>query len=172
MFLQRRCGSGHAPPLVNRDLKSLELELRRRWTWEETPSEPTTRVALLGSQRPLWRNLGALKEDWLRKEFMQITKSVGWPEITAPKTLRHTFATALQDANVDPLIRNELMGHAPNAVALGGGGLGMTAVYTHTRPATKRQQLEAALVDRPAIRYAEQRLACQGSPVHVAYGDR
>ena len=33
-------------------------------------------------------------------------------EVTAPKTLRHTFATILQDGNVDPLIRNELMGHA------------------------------------------------------------
>ena len=75
---------------------------------------------------------------------------MGMPEITAPKTLRHTFATCLQDANVDPLIRNELMGHAPSYAAFGGLGLGMTAVYTHTRPETKRQQLEGALKMRPA----------------------
>jgi hypothetical protein len=27
--------------------------------------------------------------------------------------LRHLFATALQEANVDPLVRNLLLGHAP-----------------------------------------------------------
>lgn len=41
---------------------------------------------------------------------MLLKKAIGLPETTAPKTLRHTFATALKDANVDPLIRNELMG--------------------------------------------------------------
>jgi integrase len=91
-----------------------------------------------------------LKEDWIRKEFMRVTSQIGMPEITAPKTLRHTFATCLQDANVDPLIRNELMGHAPGYAAFGGPGLGMTAVYTHTRPETKRRQLERALEMRPA----------------------
>jgi hypothetical protein len=59
--------------------------------------------------------------------------------------LRHTFATILQDANVDPLIRNELMGHVPAISPAPGAGLGMTAVYTHTRPETKRRQLENAL---------------------------
>ncbi len=91
-----------------------------------------------------------MKEDWIRKEFMRVTSQVGMPEVTAPKTLRHTFATCLQDANVDPLIRNELMGHAPGSAAIGGRGLGMTAVYTHTRPETKRKQLEDALSNRPS----------------------
>lgn len=68
--------------------------------------------------------------------------------------LRHGFATALQDTNVDPLIRNELMGHAPSGFGLSGTGLGMTAVYTHTRPETKRKQLEEALANRPASRFA------------------
>jgi hypothetical protein len=46
------------------------------------------------------------------------------------------------------LIRNELMGHAPAAFGLSGAVLGMTAVYTHTRPETKRRQLEEALGKR------------------------
>ena len=91
-----------------------------------------------------------MKEDWIRKEFMRVTSQVGMPEVTAPKTLRHSFATCLQDANVDPLIRNELMGHAPGSAAIGQTGLGMTAVYTHTRPETKRKQLEDALSGRPS----------------------
>jgi site-specific recombinase XerD len=101
-----------------------------------------------------------LKEDWIRIEFKRITRGMGLPEITAPKTLRHTFATILQDSNVDPLIRNELMGHMPAGVGLSGRGLGMTAVYTHTRPETKRRQLEAALIARPAVEYARSRLNC------------
>ena len=37
----------------------------------------------------------------------------------------------------------------------------MTAVYTHTRPDTKRRQLEAALAGRPALEIARQWLAKQ-----------
>src|SRR5439155_9315226 len=68
-----------------------------------------------------------------------------------PKALRHGFATALQDANVDPLVRNALMGHASGIGQRPGAGLGMTAVYTHTRPETVRRQLEAAMDPRPAV---------------------
>ena len=35
-----------------------------------------------------------------------------------------------------------------------GGGLGMTAVYTHTRPETRLRQLELALGSRPALEVA------------------
>ena len=90
----------------------------------------------------------------IRTEFLGLTLRIGRAEITAPKTFRHTFATILQDANVDPLIRNELMGHAPAGVSLPGAGLAMTAVYTHTRPETKRQQLEGAMSNRQAVEYA------------------
>ena len=90
---------------------------------------------------------------------MRLTKAIGSPEVTAPKTLRHSFATSLQDANVDPLIRNELMGHSPGCVSGLGGTLGMTAIYTHTRPETKRRQLEDALRARPAAAIAKTWLA-------------
>src|SRR4051794_9950434 len=84
---------------------------------------------------------------------MRITGAIGRATATAPKLLRHQFATHLQDANVDPLIRNELMGHSRGSAK--GSGLGMTAVYTHTRPETRRGQLEAALEGRPALEVAE-----------------
>ena len=64
---------------------------------------------------------------------------------------------------MDPLIRNELMGHAA-AGGKGGGGLGMTAVYTHTRPETKRRQLEAAMAARSGIAEAPaRRLSAEGT---------
>jgi hypothetical protein len=47
----------------------------------------------------------------------------------------------LQDANVDPLIRQQTLGHRPTTES----GLGMTANYTHTRPETQRRQVEQAL---------------------------
>jgi len=106
----------------------------------------------------VWRDTGAIDNDMIRKEFITLMERTGLGHITAPKTLRHTFATILQDANVDPLIRNELMGHAPQATNGVGLGLGMTAVYTHTRPETKRRQLEAALATCSAVAYAQARL--------------
>jgi hypothetical protein len=80
---------------------------------------------------------------------MHLTRAIGVPACTAPKLFRHQFATALQEGRVDPLIRNLLMGHAPAVERTPGHGLGMTAVYTHSRPETCRQQLEAAPAGRP-----------------------
>jgi hypothetical protein len=93
---------------------------------------------------------------------MKLTAAIGLPQVSAPKTLRHLFATALQEANVDPMIRSQLMGHAAAGDARGKGPLGMTGVYTHASPATIRRQLEDALRLRPALgvlrRWLERRL--------------
>ena len=53
---------------------------------------------------------------------MRLTRAVGLPGCTAPKVLRHLFATALQEGRVDPLIRNELMGHVAAGDARPGTG--------------------------------------------------
>ena len=70
-----------------------------------------------------------------------VTDAIGRGDVTCPKSWRHTFATLLQDTNVDPLIRQLTLGHKPTS----GGGLGMTANYTHTRLETQRAQIEQAL---------------------------
>ena len=95
-----------------------------------------------------------MKADRVRTEFLRLTSQIGLPTCTAPKVLRHWFAAALQEGRVDPLIRNELMGHVAAGERTAGHGLAMTAVYTHTRPETQRQQLEAALSNRPALAVA------------------
>jgi integrase len=100
----------------------------------------------------VWREAGAVKSDAVRRSFIRIAAAIGHPEATCPKSWRHTFATLLQDANVDPLIRQRTLGHTPTA----GSGLGMTAVYTHTRPETQRQQVDDALRRWPeSLRLAE-----------------
>lgn len=155
VFQQRRCFDGHVAPLVGRPLRQLELELSRRAEVNIPATEDSTRTAQEAASKTIWRDMGALKTDWIRKDFMRLTSTIGLPEVTAPKTLRHTFATCLQDANVDPLIRNELMGHAPAGNSQPGYGLGMTAVYTHTRPETKRRQLTLGFAERPAVLIAQ-----------------
>lgn len=162
VFRQRRCGDGHVVPLADRSAHDLEQELSRRLARRaaEAPDEPERQQFVAVAAR-VWRDSGALRDEWVRLEFIRVMRAVGHAEITAPKTLRHTFATALQDANVDPLVRNELMGHAPASFGGYGPSLGMTAVYTHTRPETKRRQLEQALNPRPALALARQWLAAR-----------
>ncbi len=53
------------------------------------------------------------------------------------------MVTLLQDANVDPLIRQITLGHAP--VGSIEGALGMTTRYTHSRPETQRREVLRAL---------------------------
>lgn len=117
VFRQRRCLDRHDPPLSGLDQLALERELAlRNAEFEKRSGEEPARSQKQTVAQSVWRDVGALRNDWIRIEFMRLTAAIGFAEITAPKTFRHTLATTLQDANVDPLIRNELMGHAPTSV--------------------------------------------------------
>lgn len=145
----RGCSTGGA--------SAIEKELTRRIAESGAETKgPLTRQERLRVARGVWRDLGAIKADRVRVEFMRLAKAIGLPQCTAPKLLRHQFATALQEGRVDPLIRNELMGHVAPGDRSVGRGLAMTAVYTHTQPETRRHQLEAALSSRPAVAVAQE----------------
>jgi integrase len=133
---------------------ALERELSHRLVEEDATRGAPDRGARLRLVRRLWRDIGAVGENWIRVEFMRVARAAGLVGQTAPKVFRHQFATALQEGRVDPLVRNLLMGHAAADSRAPGHGLGMTAVYTHTRPETVREQLLAALADRPALTHA------------------
>ncbi len=108
-----------------------------------------------GIAKAVWQDAGLVKVDAIRTSFIRIMTAIGHPEGTCPKSWRHSFATLLQDADVDPLVRQLTLGHKP--VAPAAGALGMTTVYTHTRPETQRGQLEAALQRWPAsLDYAQE----------------
>ena len=165
VFRQRRFNDGYDPVLGSPTIPTLQQELALRIRRTETAEDsPLSRADRLQVTTTIWRDLGSLDNDMVRREFMDVMERIGMGQITAPKTLRHTFATILQDANVDPLIRNELMGHVPAGLSASGGGLAMTAVYTHTRPETKRRQLENALADRAAVQYATRWLQSRCPP--------
>jgi integrase len=133
-------------------------ELARRTADAQAAGGPVGRAGRLRLARGLWWDLGAVREDRVRLEFIRVVESIGLANHTAPKVLRHQFATILQEGRVDPLVRNVLMGHAMAGERSPGHGLGMTAVYTHTRPQTIRDQLQLALAGRPAVMAARARL--------------
>lgn len=156
VFLRRKFRNGGMPPLAGHTRSQLEHVVEARLKASEANCESTsTRAERLQTARSVWRDAGAIKTDHIRKEFMRLTRQMELPHLTAPKLLRHLFATCLQDGNVDPLIRCELMGHTTGTNHGAPHGLGMTAHYTQTRLETKRRQLEAAVNLRPAVALAQ-----------------
>lgn len=96
----------------------------------------------------IWRDAGAFDPDQLRRSFIRIAKRSSLPSATCPKSWRHTFATLLQDANVDPLLRQITLGHQPTGA---NGALGMTGIYSHSRPETQAREIERALRTWPNV---------------------
>jgi integrase len=154
LITRRSIQSNLASSPVFPDVKAMESALMdRSEDLKNSTSELSPRELQQKAARLVWREAGAIRTDRIRCEFMRLTRAMGLPEMTAPKSLRHLFATELQDKSVDPLIRSELMGHSTNR---DGGGLGMTGRYTHTRPETKARELERALSGRAAIPVARE----------------
>ncbi len=158
VFLRKRIVTGRDTPVAATPGERLASVVSRS---DEEQRPEDDRGGRLRIAKKAWWASGAITNEIVRRAFMRITRKIGLPDVTAPKTLRHMFATCLQDANVDPLIRMELMGHAPQG-ARAGGPLGMTSTYTHTRPATRRGQLLAALEHRPCTKVARARQRSEG----------
>ena len=70
-----------------------------------------------------------------------LVSSLASSKANNPERASPSGSWRVQDANVDPLIRQITLGHKPTT----GNGLGMTGTYTHTRLATQHQQIEQAL---------------------------
>lgn len=124
--------------------EQMESVLQERLRQESSRlGKPLTRQEQAKLAERLWREVGIWRTDKVRLAFMRITRQIGLSKATCPKSWRHTFATLLQDANVDPLIRQIVMGHKPQSEAR--GALGMTSVYTHSRPETIQREIFRAL---------------------------
>jgi integrase len=144
---------GTIPPLVG-DRREMERVCGERQQAARVDGGPLARVEAHKVARGVWRDAGVIKADAVRTSFVRVMKRLGRPEATCPKSWRHSFATLLQDGNVDPLIRQQALGHRPTT----SGGLGMTANYTHTRGETLREQIEQALRRWPdSLQYAADR---------------
>jgi len=151
LFQRRRfCGSD-SPELAGCSVQALEQELDQRIvTLQIEQTTVISRRARQSVAQTVWRDFGLVKPDRIRTEFIRVCNKGNLKDFTSPKMLRHMFATTLQEGSVDPLIRNELMGHS-TSVGSRSNPLVMTAAYTHTRIETMRRQLESALNMREAI---------------------
>ena len=158
VFMRRRFGGSDHPLLGGQIEAELEAELDKRIQDATSETEPATRTHKAKLAQQVWRDAGVIRTDRVRLGYMQVTKKIDLPDLTAPKLFRHLFATALQDGNVDPLIRMQLMGHAPNTGDRTGTPLSMTGHYTHTREHTWRKQFEEAMRQRPGIGVLVKRL--------------
>jgi len=144
VFLRQRFDPSQKSRLANTNRKGLVRAVQRRIeTAEKAADRILSREDADKIARTVWQDAGALIGERIRKPFIRIAESIGLDDVTCPKSWRHTFATLLQDANVDPLIRQITLGHAPSS--LGGGALGMTSIYTHTRPETQKTEIERAM---------------------------
>lgn len=152
LLMRRRFTSGERPQLADRDARQLQVDLDLRCSAREhEEGRELSREERHHVAYSVWRDAGRVRCSRLRVEFMRVTKRIGAEHITSVKTWRHSFATLMQDANVDPLIRQQVLGHA----AASGGrdtGLGATALYTHTRPETYREQIRTTLDLQPRVR--------------------
>lgn len=160
MIGRRKCGPvfvreklvGRAPVLVG-DRRELAHVCEERQQVARRDGQPLPRAEAQKIANGVWWGAGMIKADVVRTSFVRVMKAIGRPEATCPKSWRHSFATLLQDANVDPLIRQQTLGHKPT----NSNGLGMTANYTHTRGETQREQIERALRRWPeSLRLAEE----------------
>jgi integrase len=150
VFLREKLTS----PVLVGSRQTLERILQERIADRRAAGDPLRREEIQRLARRVWSDAGAVRAERLRQAFLRIMEKLNRPEASCPKSWRHSFATLLQDANVDPLIRQQVLGHQPTDRT----GLGMTAKYTHTRPETLRQQVEQALRRWPAsLEYGLQR---------------
>lgn len=157
-LFQRPKFSADALPSWATSAVSVAQEVTRRCTaCEATTGDALARTEQAVESRRIWSDLGLIKTDAIRVALGRLAKRTETPQLNTPKVFRHLFATTLQEGRVDPLIRNELLGHIPEDGPRSGGGLGMTANYTHTRLTTKRSQLELAFADHPLIRVLNER---------------
>ena len=144
-------------PLGNLDQMALQEELRQRISHADSGSVLTLSQTMEEKlARAVWREAGVIRSERVRTSFIRTAKSADLKQSSCPKSWRHSFATLLQDANVDPLIRQVTLGHKPSEDARS-GGLGMTGVYTHTRATTQKREIERALRFWPqSLAYARQ----------------
>ena len=137
------------PPSLAGTRAELAGHARRRLAEaRERIARPLTRREEARVYQQVWTDAGAIRLDRVRTSFIRTAQAAGIANATCPKSWRHTFATLLQQANVDVLVRQETLGHRPTTAY--SSALGMTGVYTHTTPEFQRQEVERALRLRPA----------------------
>jgi integrase len=161
VFLRPKLDQTHANYALDR------ASLGKRLVSELTAFEANTDSVVTRLQRrqlcqKLWHDAGAFDPDQIRRSFLRIATCCGFLQATCPKSWRHSFATLLQDANIDPLLRQITLGHQPKG---SNGALGMTSIYTHSRAETHKREIVRAISLQPeSLEQAQEWLTRQSPP--------
>jgi len=133
VFLRAKFACRGVSPLLLGDRRQLESVCDER---QRAAGPGLSRAAMLRIAQTVWRECRR-RQGRCHTQVVHPHYAFARPSRSdLSKSWRHTFATLLQDANVDPLIRQITLGHKPTLQ----GGLGMTTHYTHTRPETHRNR--------------------------------
>ncbi|MBM3970442.1 MAG: hypothetical protein FJ302_11345 [Planctomycetes bacterium] len=84
------------------------------------------------------RRMGQIPVKRVQLEFCKLTTEIGCPQFTRAHNLRHLFSSRAQEEGVNPLLVQEILGHAT---------LTMTKRYTHLGMDAKREALERLVSD-------------------------
>ena len=124
VFLNEEYAAGQAQPAlvvrVARGVPGPAPEGRRRPGRRQAGRRPSG--TSVGRSKAFCRTMGQIPEKRVRGEFMKLTGTIGCPEFTRAHDLRHLFSSRAQEAGMNPLMVQELLGHAT---------LDMTRRYTH-----------------------------------------
>jgi site-specific recombinase XerD len=77
--------------------------------------------------------MGQIPVKRIQHEFCALTEQIGCPHFTRTHDLRHLFSSRAQEKGTNPLLVQEILGHAT---------LTMTKRYTHLGMDAKRDALE------------------------------
>jgi integrase len=146
LFMLRDFADGKAlPQLAGMSVQELAVELSERSKAAGADREAEERIA-----KHLWRDMGAAAPKEVRADFIRVAKKIGRPDLTCPKLWRHQMATAMQEADVDPFVRKEVIGHTR---------LETTGIYTHTSAAVIARQMEKMVrLREPALEVLRNRV--------------
>ncbi len=145
VFLREKLAKCHQ--LAGCSAASMARELARRVEQLGADGAEPTREQVAKVAQKVWREAGMARADAIRLAFVRHAQAIGLADVTCPKSWRHTFATLLQEANVDPMIRQVTLGHS--SASPESSPLGMTVLYTHLRPEVQHREILRALQLRP-----------------------
>ena len=146
-FLRPQASCRTTPLMMSDRLALAKIARQRLERAQADRGSPLSRREEARIHAKVWQDAGAINCDRIRCSFIRAAVRAGLSGATCPKSWRHTFATLLQEANVDLLVRQETLGHKPSCPEL--SALGMTGVYTHTSSEVHRKEIERALRLRP-----------------------
>ncbi|MCK6473763.1 MAG: tyrosine-type recombinase/integrase [Planctomycetes bacterium] len=142
-LMPRICSGDESPQLTAGTPSQLAAKFERFMESERRLQEANGRgwgreAQFKAAQRG-WKRMGGIRHQDIRRAYIRIMDRAGMPERTCVKDFRHTWATALQTARVDPFARCHMMGHT---------NLRQTETYTHTTMELLSEETARATVQR------------------------